>query len=261
MENSLNNIPTETTLMNIKLGNAQDIGAREEQQDSFGISDIKPETAAAKGILAVIADGTGAVNSKAYMYAKTAVQTALQSFASEIPETSEPATLLRIVKRASDAVNNLPIEGGGCTFIGALIHNKMLFFVSVGDNRLYLMRNGGLIQMNREHVYTKELDNLVSYGLIDSESSLKNKEQVIPTSYIGLTEDMKIDRNTDGVQLYPGDKIILMTDGVYRYLAEKEMRDMLLKEPMEASESIRKAIVSKKYTAQDNLTIVVIEMC
>ena len=134
----------------ILIGNAQHIGARKDQQDSFGISSM--DAVSSVGLLAVLADGMGGLNNGS-VYSKTAVQAALQSFRDERAEKSDEATLLRILKRAREAVENTGLTDGGTTFIAALIRDQMLHFISVGDSRICLMRNGGIIQLNREHIY------------------------------------------------------------------------------------------------------------
>ena len=248
-----------TVYPDIKIGNAQDIGAREEQQDSFGISNIDDQVISERGILAVVADGMGGM-SNGSQYSRLTVQSALQSFNTEMPEKDDETTLLRVLKRVTDAVSNAGLEDGGSTLIAALIHNQMLHFISIGDSRIYLMRNGGLIQLNREHVYGRELDDMVANGLKDADEAAADPQRAALTSYIGIPTEMKVDRNIRPIPLYSGDKIILMSDGVYGYIPEDEMKELLFNEPMAAAEAIRNAILAKQYPHQDNMTIVILEI-
>ena len=248
-----------TVYPDLKIGNAQDIGAREEQQDSFGISNIDDQVISERGILAVVADGMGGM-SNGSQYSRLTVQSALQSFNTEMPEKDDETTLLRVLKRVTDAVSNAGLEGGGSTLIAALIHNQMLHFISIGDSRIYLMRNGGLIQLNREHVYGRELDDMVANGLKDADEAAADPQRAALTSYIGIPTEMKVDRNIRPIPLYSGDKIILMSDGVYGYIPEDEMKELLFNEPMAAAEAIKNAILAKQYQHQDNMTIVILEI-
>ncbi len=243
----------------IKIGNAQDIGARNEQQDSFGISNMQDEFVQSNGILAIVADGMGGM-SNGSQYSKLTVQTALQSFNNEIPEKDDETTLLRILKRVTDAIDNSGLEGGGSTLVAVLIREKLLHFISVGDSRIYLMRNGGLIQLNREHVYGRELDDMVANGLKDAEEAAADPQRAALTSFIGISSEMKVDRNIRPIPLYSGDKIVLMSDGIYGFISEGEMKELLLQEPMSAAEAIRNAVVAKQNPQQDNLTIVILEI-
>lgn len=243
----------------IKIGNAQDIGARNEQQDSFGISNMQEDFVQTNGILAIVADGMGGM-SNGSQYSKLTVQTALQSFNNEISEKDDETTLLRILKRVTDAVGSSGLEGGGSTLVAVLIREKLLHFISVGDSRIYLMRNGGLIQLNREHVYGRELDDMVANGLKDAEEAAADPQRAALTSFIGISSEMKVDRNIRPIPLYSGDKIVLMSDGIYGFISEVEMKELLLQEPMEAAEAIRNAVVAKQNPQQDNLTIVILEI-
>ena len=243
----------------IKIGNAQDIGARNEQQDSFGISNMEEDFVQNNGILAIVADGMGGM-SNGSQYSKLTVQTALQSFNNENSEKDDETTLLRILKRVTDAVENSGLEGGGSTLVAVLIREKLLHFISVGDSRIYLMRNGGLIQLNREHVYGRELDDMVANGLKDAEEAAADPQRAALTSFIGISSEMKVDRNIRPITLYSGDKIVLMSDGIYGFISEGEIKELLLQEPMPAAEAIRKAVIAKKSPYQDNLTIVILEI-
>ena len=241
----------------ILIGNAQNIGARKDQQDSFGLSamDAVPNV----GLLAVVADGMGGLNNGA-VYSKTAVQAALQSFRDERAEKSDEATLLRVLKRAREAVDDTGLTDGGTTFVAALIRNQKLHFISVGDSRICLMRNGGLIQLNREHIYGRELDDLAANGMLSEEEAAADSQRAAITSYLGKREELAVDRNINAISLFSGDKIALMSDGVYNYMPETELTALLCRKPMEAAEAVEKAILAKNNLHQDNITIIVLEI-
>lgn len=241
----------------IQIGNAQHIGSRTDQQDSFGISDINKINST--GLLAVIGDGMGGLSNGA-AYSKTAVQAALKSFGDEKPEEKDEATLLRVLKRAREAIEASNLKDGGTTFIAALIHDRQLHFVSVGDSRICLMRNGGLIQLNREHVYGRELDDLAARGLLSEEDALSDQQRAAITSYLGMPDRLEVDRNINAIPLFSGDKIVLMTDGIYNRIAEEALTELLRQAPMAAAEAIQSKILEENNPDQDNLTIIILEV-
>ncbi|MCR5138430.1 MAG: protein phosphatase 2C domain-containing protein [Oscillospiraceae bacterium] len=245
----------------IRIGCVQDQGRREEQQDSFGHSSPEEPMLSEKGLLAVVADGMGGLNNGT-TYSATAVRTALQSFWSYPPEKSDEATLLRVLKTAREAVRDTGLTDGGTTFVASLIRNHRLHFVSVGDSRICLMRNGGLIQLNREHVYGRELDDLAMNGLLSEQEAAQDRQRKALTSYIGKEDEILIDRNISPIPLYSGDKVILMSDGVYGALHESELAELLLrhKDPREGAAAVRDAILKKQNPHQDNLTIVILDI-
>ncbi len=241
----------------IQIGNAQHIGARKDQQDSFGLSNL--ETVSSTGLLAVLADGMGGLSNGA-AYSRTAVQAALQSFREEGLEKTGEATLLRILKRAREAVAHAGLSDGGTTFIAALIRGQKLHFLSVGDSRISLMRNGGLIQLNREHVYGRALDDLAAKGLLSEEEAYGDLQRAAVTSYLGMSDDLAVDRNINPIPLFSGDKVILMSDGVYGYLSEEELTGLLRQPPMQAAEAVQARLLEKNNPHQDNLTVIVLEI-
>ena len=243
----------------ILIGNEQDLGSRSEQQDSFGVSSIEKESIEKRGIFAVVADGMGGLSNGA-VYSRTAVNAALKSFREEEPEMNDEATLLRVLKRAKNAVAETGFADGGTTFVATLIRNCQLHFISVGDSRISLMRNGGMIQLNREHVYGRELDDQALNGIISELEAHDNRQRKALTSYLGKQDDVAIDRNINPIPLYSGDKVVLMSDGVYGFISEKELTECLLHKPMEAAVAVKQAVLAKRHPKQDNMTIIVIEV-
>ena len=243
----------------ILIGNEQDLGSRAEQQDSFGISSIEASEIKKRGLLAVVADGMGGLSNGA-VYSKAAVNAALRSFREEEPEQSDEATLLRVLKRAKEEIAATGLYDGGTTFVATLIHHQQLYFVSVGDSRISLMRNGGLIQLNREHVYGRELDDQALNGKLTELEAHEDRQRKALTSYLGKQDDVTIDRNINPIPLYPGDKVVLMSDGVYGFLPERELTECLYRKPMDAAVAVKQAVLAKKHPKQDNMTIIVLEI-
>src|SRR5690348_14445951 len=81
--------------MRILPGNAQHIGARHSQQDSFGFADPNDqEFIAHAGFLAVVCDGMGGME-HGEAASKTAVRAFLEAYQRKTPEESIPAALER----------------------------------------------------------------------------------------------------------------------------------------------------------------------
>ena len=152
------------------------------------------------------------------------------------------------------------MNDGGTTFVATLIHRQQLYFVSVGDSRICMMRNGGLIQLNREHVYGRELDDQALNGKLTELEAHEDRQRKALTSYLGKQDDVAIDRNINPIPLYSGDKVVLMSDGVYGFLPELELTECLRRRPMDAAVAVKQAVLAKKHPKQDNMTIIVMEI-
>ena len=69
----------------------------------------------------------------------------------------------------------------------------------------------------------------------------------------------QIDRNTQPLRLIHGDRILLMTDGVFGTLSEDELIQCMRCTVQEAAERIIAAVEEKNMTHQDNATVVIVE--
>ena len=231
----------------VRIGAAHDSGAR--RRDALGL--------AADGknvLLAVLADGAEAPDS-----ARTAVKAALQSFRSEGAEKDDGQTLLRILKRACDALAKAGPAGGGTSLLAVLLRGQRLCFLSAGDSRLSLLRGGGLIRLNRERYYDGQRDNPAALALLDPERA-RDRGRRTAAGFPGGGGELRIDRNTEAISLCPGDKIVLMSCGTARGLGETELTQLLTQEPEAAARAIYDAVIRKNGPQQDSVTVLVLEI-
>ena len=61
------------------------------------------------------------------------------------------------------------------------------------------------------------------------------------------------------VEVLPGDMFVLMSDGVYNALDERELISALSRQAQSAADEIKRAVTAKGYRTQDNFTAVIIE--
>jgi serine/threonine protein phosphatase PrpC len=243
-------------------GNAQHIGTRREQQDDFGFSDLNDQDFVNNGgVLAVIADGMGglAMGREASRLAK---QTMLRAYEAKTPEESIPAALTRALEVANAAVYELSRQAGqegevGTTLVAAVIKDQELHWVSVGDSRIYLYRQGELFLLTTDHDYGRELARMAAAGEITWEEASSDPNRRALTSYLGIPQLLEVDRNSEPEFLEPGDLVLLCSDGLYGNLTEEEMADLLETHPQEAAELLVEATVQKNLVNQDNLTVAI----
>ena len=231
-------------------------GAREYQEDSYVISDA--DNADVYGTLAVVSDGMGGLE-KGDQVSDTVVTTAINGFYKMQGDSDQ--ILLALLTWANQAVNGLlgPSQQSksGATVVMGLLKNGKFHYLSVGDSRICLYRNGKLIQLNREHVFRNELMlRVVNKEISFQEASVHPKAAGL-TGYIGQGQLKHVDLPAQPVEALPGDKFILMSDGVYNALADEEISAALDKDVKEAAEAICKAVQSKNYSNQDNYTAVI----
>ena len=232
-------------------------GRRDSQQDAFCVTGQEPS-----GILAAVADGMGGlVNSEEV--SQTLAEALTDGFAPD-PQHSPVQRLQRTVQRAIERVDAL-LQGqpsrGGSTLVACLIQNGELAWLSIGDSRIYLWRNGGLIQLNREHNFFHDLTLLALQGDLTMEEAGTDPRRENLTSYVGRGFPGAIEWNEEPVSLLPGDQILLVSDGVYRALSQSELADCLAQSAAQKSVQSMDSLIQKKdFPNQDNYTGIVLRI-
>jgi serine/threonine protein phosphatase PrpC len=245
--------------MKIVAGNAQHIGARQDQQDSFGFSDPGNEAFVAHGgFLGVVADGMGGL-SHGSEASHAAVRTFLSAYESKAPGESIPDALARSLIAANRAVVTLADHfgsrnGTGTTLAAAVLHGDSLYWVSAGDSRVYLCHGNTLTRITSDHVYARHLNEQVAQGKISRSEAEGNAERAALTSFLG---DLKeVDRSLRPFVVRPGDHIFICSDGLYRALSEAEITEAFRRDPQTACDTLVEQAVAKQRNHQDNLTII-----
>lgn len=247
-------------------GNAQAIGKRTEQQDSFAFSDLSDEFFTSQyGVLAILADGMGGM-----LGGKEASQLAVQTFLHHYLNSSEthniPDKLLSALEIANASVvqfaHQNDIEGKvGTTLIAAAVIKEQLYWLSVGDSRIYLKQRESLTQLTSDHVYARELDEKAAKQEITYEEAANDPQRTSLTSFIGLKNLKQIDIAMDPIHLTKGDAIILCSDGLYGSLTTDEIIEgFSSNSAQEAAEKLLKFALSKEIPNQDNVTIALLSI-
>lgn len=238
-------------------------GRRKNQQDSFFVSP-EEETPARElieqgpGLLAVVGDGMGGL-SNGDQVSQTAVTAIANSFASLRGSPEE--VLLTLLTRANAAVNDMlgpdGLYSGGSTLVMALLREGRFHYLSVGDSRVCLCRDGALFQLNREHVFRDELYLRAVNGETSVREALSHPQSAGLTSFLGMGQLKYADLPAQSIPIRPGDVFILMSDGVYNAVPEEELAGLLSRGPG-AAEALRAAIEDRDYSNQDNYTAVIL---
>jgi serine/threonine protein phosphatase PrpC len=150
-------------------------------------------------------------------------------------------------------------EPGGTTMVAVIIHEGNLYWAAVGDSLIYLVRSGAIIQVNREHTYAVELDEKAAIGEISWEAAASDPKRAALTSYLGMGKPEKIDRCLRPVKLLPGDRVLLMSDGIFGVLTDEEILEAMVQSPQESAVKLQEMTLGKNNPNQDNLTAVILQ--
>lgn len=242
----------------VRIGKVHEQGARDYQEDSFSVS--PEEMYADKGILAALADGMGGLGGGDKV-SQTAVTAIMNRFYEE--QGDELQVLLRLLKAANGAVNNMlginNIGSSGSTLACGYLKDGRFYYINVGDSRICLFRDGILYQLNREHNYRNELALRAVNGDGSLEGAWSHPKASGLTSFIGMGQIKYLDIPAEPVTAKPGDKFILMSDGVYNAISKEELSSCLAANAEEAAESINALVKEKEWPGQDNYTAIVLQ--
>ena len=239
------------------------LGDRADQQDSAGfLLDGENGTV-------VICDGMGG-HKGGKLASRLSVETFLDNVTS-IRTDNINRGLINLVRDIDDDVADLRDEDGnplraGSTLIAVFIIDDLLYWVSVGDSRIYILRKDEFIQVTEDHTYELALKENVKAGEISQEfynEEMDKSEALI--SFLGAGELPIISSNEVGFKLHSGDTVVLMSDGLYKNLSDDYIKGILTNfaNPSESLsaldlQSMRSA--HKKNIGRDNLTVALIKI-
>ena len=122
---------------------------------------------------------------------------------------------------------NSDLSNMGTTLVGALVFEKTMYIVNVGDSRLYSCSQGNLEQLTHDHSYVQML---VDMQRITKEEAATNPRRNILTRAVG-TEN-RVESDVTVLDLPEGEVFFLLcSDGLYSFLSEENMCDIIESAP------------------------------
>ncbi|MGD9942249.1 MAG: PP2C family serine/threonine-protein phosphatase [Burkholderiaceae bacterium] len=242
-------------------GNAQHIGRRAAQEDAFAFSDLEAlDFLAHGGAMCVVCDGMGG-HAAGAAASDAAVKAFLAAYQAKPAAETIGAALLRAVSAANEAVAAVADREGdsGSTLAAIVVHDARLFWVSVGDSRIWLRRDERLFRVNREHHYRAELRRRAARGELtraDAESDPRGEQL---TSSLGERPLGAVDHCLRGYPLQPGDAVFVASDGLYKALDDAALTELAAATaagtPTEICAAWLAATLARAAPDQDNVTV------
>jgi protein phosphatase/serine/threonine-protein phosphatase Stp1 len=140
------------------------------------------------------------------------------------------------------------------TFVGLMIRDRHFACLWAGDSRAYLLRDGKLQQITRDHSLVQEL---VDAGALRPEDAERHPHANVITRAVGA-EDETLELDKVIGQTQPGDRFLLCSDGLSKTLSEEEIHHLLgAPDGVPPTELLIHAALAHRVS--DNVTAVVIE--
>jgi protein phosphatase len=248
----------------IKSGISSEIGKRAYQQDAARV-DNEYMYVENNLFLATMCDGMGGMNG-GEKASKLCVDTMFEAFYCVDVKGRVPSFFKFMADNLDKMIHNLKDDNGnplksGTTLTSVIIEKNNLYWVSVGDSRIYLKRGNEMISITVDHNYKLLLDEQVKKGIITKEQADSNPEKEALISFMGIGGINYIDINPNPLKLLNDDCILLCSDGLYRTLSTEEMIAIIdsCDDMQKAAEMLTSAAINKGKRNQDNTTAVLLK--
>jgi len=245
----------------IEVSVQSDIGClRQNNEDSFGYWEPEDDQQfLRKGRLAVVADGMGGYEGgqEASRLAVETLMAVYRDFGGDDPQVA----LIEGLQAAHEQIRQYSfahpeLRGMGTTCTAAAIVQDALYYVHVGDTRLYLIRDGQITRVTRDHSY---VGRLVESGMISSEEAETHPQRNILTAALGTNPDLIMDSPGRPEPLRPEDVLLICSDGLWGQVRDSEILDAV--ENKSAEQAGRKLIeLARERGGPDNITVEILRL-
>jgi len=202
-------------------GAAMTIGSRQIQSDAYEILEQE------EGIMAVLADGMG----KGYggkIASQIAVETVEELFENRHafyhPQYYFGKAFRAANRQILDTLNG---ERGGASVAAILIQKRKLYYGLVGGVKLAVYRKGELIPITSGHTIGVLAQERYREGKLTRQEAIKLLEEQRLYNYLGQEEFREIEFFDLPVNLYGGEYVVLLSDGLYEGIPWRELEECL----------------------------------
>ncbi len=245
-----------------EIAGAQIDGARDYQEDAFLITHLSDSNGNPSALI-IVADGMGG-HAAGNVASNIAVQAFNKSITTNYPAEDISGVLNESLLRANGAITETvketpALDGMGCTMISVIIEGTNLWWVSVGDSHLYLLRDRKLTKLNENHSYGGFLDRMEAAGTpVEAEPGLSRNMLMSAVTGADIAE---IDCPPSPITLEHDDKLVICTDGMDTLSEGKIIQySDWADTSKECAEALMDAVEDAAMPRQDNTTAVVVKV-
>ena len=190
---------------------------------------------------------------------EVASEIAIQTLVANAPDTPDGDNLARAVVAANHAIiravhEGIGRKGMGTTMTAAMLSGKRLVIAQVGDSRAYLLHEGSLQRITRDHSLMADL---IDSGQITPEEAKTHPQRSVITRALGSDPSTLPDIYEMNVSA--GDRLLLCSDGLSGMVDDPLLESILarVKDPQRCAA----ALVNEAITAggHDNVTAIVVD--
>ena len=210
------------------------------------------------GWLYIVADGVGGAEA-GDVASQLATEQTITHYVEDSDAENSAERLLYAIETANDDLRQLAIERGqggymATTMCAVLIQNDTAILANVGDSRGYVLHDGELRQVTRDHSLVAQL---VAEGAITPEEAITHPRRNVILSSLGPSRDPQID--LFNVDIVDGDRLILCSDGLNRHVSDNEIAQIIQDaSPDDAAETL--VNLANARGGSDNISVAIVAM-
>ena len=202
-----------------------------------------------------VADGMGG-----HAAGEVASEIAVNVLAERAPAHPDPEALGRAVEEANRAIivaahEGRGREGMGTTMTAAMLEGERLIIAQVGDSRAYLLHQGKLQQLTRDHSLMADM---IEAGQLTPEEARTHPQRSVITRALG--SDAHLHPDIYEINVETGDRLLICSDGLSGMIFDDQIENTLrrVQDPQRcASQLVNEAIAAGGH---DNVTVIVADV-
>jgi protein phosphatase len=146
-------------------------------------------------------------------------------------------------------------RGMGTTVTALVLHGARFLIGQVGDSRAYLLRDGTLVQITKDHSYVQEQ---VDAGYLTPEQARSHPYSNVITRCVGANNDVAPDLYAGTVK--PKDLFLLASDGLTGMLEDAELAEVLGSGQAPEEQVAELVDAANRSGGLDNITAIVVRV-
>ncbi len=242
---------------------------REKNEDRYSITSLETlKHPREKSLLAVLCDGVGGEQA-----GEVAAEMAVNLVTDRIIHSTaeDPVLILQTaIQQASAAIrleaqNNDSRRGMASTIACVWIIGQRLYTATVGDSRIYLVRNKQILQLSTDHTWLQEAFEM---GLVQQEEKENHPNAHVIRRFLGSETPPEVDFRIrmaqdvyagQGMELQPGDILFLCSDGCSDLVVPDEILARLQNLPFNTALNAIKTLAYER-GGKDNITMIAVQV-
>lgn len=157
---------------------------------------------------------------------------------------------------------NVELRGMGTTISCILLDDKYLNIANIGDSRVYLINQGRLFQLSRDHSLVQEKLNL---GIYDREEAKQDPQKNVLIRTVGFEPEVEVD--VYKYKISKNDMFLICSDGLHGKVSDADIINIVnnkIPDPAHATDENLSDAVSNLINqaningGQDNISVIIV---